>query len=236
MTATGGAGGGPGAAGGSAARWAPGLRGDVQRLFSPAGTHEGRPSLARAAERILTRPGPLAIVLYRAGHRLWRRGHTALAELLWRANVFLTGADIHPGAEIGGGLRMVHSSGVVIGRDVRIGSNVLLLHDVTIGGSGRASIAEGFVDGNPVVGDDCEIFAGAKILGPITVGRGCHVGANAVVAHDLPDGTVYTPGRQLRAALERVEYLEAEVAALQARLAQLEAASEKSDSNGGRDG
>ena len=98
------------------ATWPPGLRGDLARLFSPVGTHEGRPSLRKALQRALTRPGPLALALYRLSHDLWTRGNTTAAELLWRLNLFLTGADIHPGAEIGGGLRLTHTSGLVIAR------------------------------------------------------------------------------------------------------------------------
>lgn len=194
--------------------WDTGLRGDLARLFSARGTHEGRPSPGRALERVLTRPGPLAIALYRASHQLWRRGHATPAELLWRLNLFLTGADIHPGAEIGGGLRLTHTSGLVIGRGARIGSNVNILHGVTIGGSGRAWFDAGYEDGLPEIGDDTEIWAGAKVLGPVKIGRGCHIGANAVVARDLPDGTSYTPGRELRALRQRVDELEAEVRAL----------------------
>src|SRR5438093_11628146 len=120
-----------------------GLRGDIARLFSAEGTHAGRPSLGRAFQRVLTRPGPLALALYRAARYLWVRGWTTPAELLWRLDYFLTGADIHPGAEIGGGLRLTHTSGIVIGRGVKIGSNVSILHEVTMGGSARANVAEG---------------------------------------------------------------------------------------------
>ena len=98
-------------------RYPEGLRGDLSRLFSARGLHEGKPTLSRALERVVTRPGPLAVAMYRASHSVWERGYEALAEILWRINLFLTGADIHPGAEIGGGLRLTHTSGVVIGRE-----------------------------------------------------------------------------------------------------------------------
>src|SRR5919201_4305806 len=101
-----------------------GLRGDVARLVSDRGLHEGKPTLARAIQRVVTRPGPLAIVLYRLSHALWVRGFATAAELIWRVNYFLSGADIHPGAEIGGGLRLTHTTGLVIGRGVKIGSGV----------------------------------------------------------------------------------------------------------------
>jgi serine O-acetyltransferase len=169
-----------------------GLRGDLARLFSERGTIEGRPSFGRALERAITRPGPLALTLYRASHRLWGLGWEIPAELVWRANLFLTGADIHPGAEIGGGLRMTHTSGIVIGAGAKVGSNVTILHGVTLGGSARGWFDGVFADGYPTIGDGTEIMAGAKVLGPIMVGRGCFVGANAVLARDLPDGEAYT--------------------------------------------
>ena len=185
-----------------------GLRGDIARLFSDRGTHEGRPSVGRAIERILTRPGPPAVAIYRVSHRLWVRGHETLAEVLWRINFFLTGADIHPGAEIGGGLRLTHTSGVVIGKGVRIGSDVTILHGVTLGGSAKGWFDGAFADGFPEIGDGTEIMAGAKVLGPIRVGRGCFIGANAVLARDLPDGEAYTPGRELTELRRRVQELE----------------------------
>jgi serine O-acetyltransferase len=195
-----------------------GLRGDIARLFSDKGTHAGRPSIGRAIQRAVTRPGALAIVLYRASHRLWVRGWETPAELVWRISLFLTGADIHPGAEIGGGLRITHTSGLVVGKGARIGSNVTLLHEVTLGGSSRGFFQEGAVDGFPDVGDGSKIAAGAKLLGPIKIGRDCFIGANAVVAKDLPDGTVYTPGRETSELRRRVEDLEQQVADLRRQL------------------
>ncbi|MDP9343563.1 MAG: hypothetical protein M3Q23_16020 [Actinomycetota bacterium] len=196
-----------------------GLRGDVARLFSDHGTTEGRPSVLKALERVTTRPGPQAVVLYRLSRRLWVRGLEFPAELLWRLNYLLTGADIHPGAQIGGGLRLTHTAGVVIGKGVKIGSNVTLLHGVTLGGSARGWFDGTFADGFPEVGDDTEIMAGAKVLGPITVGRGCFIGANAVLARDLPDGEAYTPGRETKELRERVEELARRVEELEAELA-----------------
>lgn len=195
-----------------------GLQGDIARLFSDQGTHAGRPSVGRAIQRAVTRPGALAIVLYRLSHRLWVKGWETPAELIWRIGYFLTGADIHPGAEIGGGLRITHTSGLVVGKGVRIGSDVTLLHGVTLGGSSRGFFEEGVVDGFPDVGDGSKIAAGAKLLGPIKIGRDCFIGANAVVAKDLPDGTVYTPGRETSELRRRVNELEARVAELQRKL------------------
>jgi serine acetyltransferase len=194
----------------------PGIRGDLARLFSDRGLHEGRPSIGRALERVVTRPGPMALALYRAGHALWVKGFETPAEVLWRVNLFLTGADIHPGAEIGGGLRITHTSGLVIGRGVRIGSNVTILHGVTLGGSARGWFDGVFEDGFPEIGDDTEIMSGAAVLGPIRVGTGCFIGANAVLARDLPDGEAYTPGRELKELRQRVDELERRLEKLEA--------------------
>ncbi len=185
-----------------------GLKGDLARLFSKRGLHEGKPTLGRALGRVLTRPGPFAVLLYRLSHRIWNQGLEFPAELIWRINLFLTGADIHPGAIIGGGLRLTHTSGVVIGRGVKVGSNVTLLHGVTLGGSAKGWFDGVFEDGFPEIGDGTEIMAGACVLGPIVVGKGCFIGANAVLARDLPDGEAYTPGRELKELRTRVQELE----------------------------
>ena len=195
-----------------------GLRGDIAKLFSAKGTHQGRPTLGMVVSRVLTRPGPLALAMYRFSHALWEKGWHTAAELVWRINLFLTGADIHPGAEIGPGLRVTHTSGLVIGRGVRIGSNVTILHEVTLGGAGKAFFDPSFTDGFPVIGDDSMLMVGAKVLGPVHVGKGCYVGANAIVSQDLSDGQAFTPGRDVKELRQRLEDLEDEVTRLKQQL------------------
>jgi serine O-acetyltransferase len=90
----------------------------------------------------------------------------------------------------------------------------MILHGVTLGGSGRASVDPSFADGPPEIGDGTEIWAGAKVLGPIKIGRNCQIGANAVVGHDLPDGTTYTATNRVRRLEERIEALERRLAEL----------------------
>ena len=196
----------------------PGIRGDIARLFSPEGTKAGRPSVGRAIQRAVTRPGTLAVALYRASHALWVRGLETPAELVWRINLFLSGADIHPAAEIGGGLRLTHTSGLVVGKGAKVGSNVTLLHGVTLGGSAKGWFDGTFEDGFPEIGNDSIVMAGAKVLGPIRVGRGCFIGANAVVVKDVPDGSVVTPGREVAELRKKVEELEAQVESLKQTL------------------
>ena len=160
----------------------------------------------------------MALALYRLSHQLWVRGMETTAEVLWRVNLFLTGADIHPGAEIGPGLRITHTAGIVIGRGVKIGANCNILHGVTLGGSARGWFDGVFPDGFPEIGDETEIMAGAFVLGPVKVGRHCFIGANAVLAHDLPDGEAYTPGREMGSLRRRIDDLERQVAELRASL------------------
>jgi serine acetyltransferase len=190
-----------------------GLRGDLDRLLSGRGTY-GEPRPGALLRRVVTRPGPMAIGLYRLGHWLWLRNHEITAELLWRLNVTLTGADIHPAADIGGGFKVVHTVGLTIAAGTKIGRDVMILHGVTLGGSGRASLDPSFADGPPEIGDGTEIWAGAKVLGPIKVGRNCQIGANAVVGHDLADGTTYTATHRVRRLEDRIEALERRLAEL----------------------
>src|SRR5439155_6257916 len=123
--------------------------------------------------------------------------------------------------------RITHTSGIVVGMGARIGSNVTILHGVTLGGSARGWFDGVFEDGYPTIGDGTEIMAGAKVLGPINVGKGCFIGANAVLARDLPDGEAYTPGRELAD-------LRARVAELERRLAEAEGGADAGAGRGSR--
>lgn len=189
-----------------------GLMGDMERVLSPTGTSSGSASLARAVQMVLTRPGPLAVILYRASHALWTKGLRFPAELVWRVNFALTGADIHPAAVIGGGLRMPHTSGIVIGKDVVIDRNVTLMQGVTLGGSGRQFFDNSFVDGHPRIGDHTWVMSHASVLGPISIGARCMIGAGSVVTKDLPDGTIFSAGREVSDLRKRVEALERRLA------------------------
>ncbi len=93
------------------------------------------------------------------------------------------GCFVQPGAEIGPGLKLPHPNGIIIGSGVRIGARCTIYHQVTFGAARRG---EGFGDSYPQVGDDVTIFAGAKLVGPIKIGDGAVIGANAVVLRDVP--------------------------------------------------
>lgn len=125
-----------------------------------------------------------AVRLYRAADRLHRRGHPAAAVFVAAANRVLTGVDIEPGATIGPGLVIMHGHGIVINRAVRAGKNLEIYQQVTLGVNNRHA------PGSPVLGDDVVIFPGARILGPVTIGDGAVIGANAVVLSDIPAGAV----------------------------------------------
>jgi serine O-acetyltransferase len=122
------------------------------------------------------------IQLYRLAHWLYVRGVPRLPDLLNGFNRRLNGIEIHPAAEIGERLLIIHPVGIVIGGLVKIGDNVQINQGVSLGY--RRGPIPG--DGHPIIEDDVIIAAGAKLLGPITIGRGAVIGANAVVLESVP--------------------------------------------------
>lgn len=130
-----------------------------------------------AVLKVLCTDGTLAMVLYRAMQwaRRWRL--VPLEMVCNRLNAICCNCIIGRGAEFGPGLVFVHATGIVINGAVRGGANVTLEHQVTIGAERRQS---------PIIGDDVFIGAGAKVLGPVLVGTGARIGANAVVVQNVP--------------------------------------------------
>lgn len=120
--------------------------------------------------------------LYRLSHWLYGKGLIRVSDLVNGLNRRLNGIEIHPAAEIGSNLIIVHPVGIVIGGHSRIGNNVQINQGVSLGY--RRGPVPG--DGHPTVEDDVIIAAGAKILGPLTIGRGAVIGANAVVLESVP--------------------------------------------------
>jgi serine O-acetyltransferase len=114
----------------------------------------------------------------------------------------VTGVEIHPAAKIGSDFFIDHGSGVVIGETTEIGDRVTLYQGVTLGGTGFARGKR-----HPTLEDDVTVGSGAKLLGPVTVGRNAKVGANTVVIEDVPDHTtvVGNPGHPVRVEGKRVE-------------------------------
>lgn len=123
-----------------------------------------------------------ALWLHRAAHALWRLpGGKLPARMLSQFSRFLTGVEIHPAARIGRRLFIDHGMGVVIGETAEIGDDCVIYHGVTLGGVSTKQVKR-----HPTIGDRVLIGAGAKLLGPITIGDDCRVGANAVVNRDAP--------------------------------------------------
>jgi serine O-acetyltransferase len=151
------------------------LREDISVIFE-------RDPAARTTWEVLTcYPGLHAVMLHRLAHRLWN------ARLRWPARFIaylsraLTGIEIHPAAGIGRRFFIDHGMGVVIGETAIIGDDCTLYHGVTLGGTSWQKGKR-----HPTLGDGVIVGAGAKILGPIAIGRGAKIGSNAVVVHEVP--------------------------------------------------
>jgi serine O-acetyltransferase len=168
-----------------------------QRLREDLETAARRDPAARSrAELMLAYPGLHAIWLHRMAHRMWGRpGLRLAARLVSHVNRAVTGIEIHPGAQIGRRFFIDHGMGVVIGETAEVGDDVMLYHGVTLGGR-----SDNPGKRHPTVEDGVTIGAGARVLGPVRVGAGTQVGANAVVVKDVPAGVVVVgiPGRVRR--------------------------------------
>jgi serine O-acetyltransferase len=198
------------------------------------------PAARSRVEVILCYPGLHAIAFHRLAHKLWNWGLRLPARVVSHLARMLTGIEIHPGAKIGRRIVIDHGDGVVIGETAELGDDVLIYHQVTLGGT---SLVGG--KRHPTIGNGVILGAGAKVLGPIMLGEGARVGANAVVVSDVPAGAtvVGIPARPvdrkpagadllpygtpcdeaLDPGLRTVEQLRADIAGLSARLAALEA-------------
>jgi serine O-acetyltransferase len=151
---------------------------------------------------LATWPGVHALLAHRVAHALDEVGVPLAPRVLAGAARTWTGIEIHPAADIGDGLFVDHGSGVVIGETAEIGENVTIYQGVTLGGTGFASGKR-----HPTVEDNVTIGSGAKLLGPIRVGHGAKIGANAVVIHDVPPNStvVGNPGHPVRVEGRRPE-------------------------------
>lgn len=143
------------------------------------------PAAKSLLEIALLYPGPKALLGYRVSHWFYSRHFYFLARAVAELFRFLTGIEIHPGATIGRRLVIDHGMGVVIGETAVIGDDCIIFHGVTLGG-----VKFDPVKRHPTVGNNVLIGTGAKVLGPITLGDGCRIGANAVVTKDVDAGAV----------------------------------------------
>lgn len=141
------------------------------------------PAAKSLIEIALLYPGPKAVLMHRAAHFLYRLELFFLARLVAEISRTLTGIEIHPGATLGKRLVIDHGYGVVIGETAVVGDDCVIFHGVTLGGLKFDPVKR-----HPTVGNKVLIGTGAKVLGPITVGDGAMIGANAVVVRDVPPG------------------------------------------------
>jgi serine O-acetyltransferase len=151
-----------------------------------ARTHD--PASRGDVENAVVYSGLHAIWSHRLAHRLWAKpAWRGPARILTQLTRFLTGIEIHPGATIGRRFFIDHGMGVVIGETTEIGDDVMVYHGVTLGGR---ALNQG--KRHPTIGNRVTIGAGAKVLGPIHIGDGSAIGANAVVTHDVPADSIAT--------------------------------------------
>ena len=150
----------------------------------------GDPAASSISEVLLCYPGTIAIIYHRMAHALWQEGARFVARLISDISHSMTGIDIHPGAQIGGRFFIDHGTGVVIGETAIIGEGVRLYQHVTLGAKRFPADEDGnLIKGNarhPIVEDDVVIYAGATILGRITIGSGSTIGGNVWLTHSVP--------------------------------------------------
>ena len=141
---------------------------------------------------ILTYPGVKAVFFHRIANFFSTAKFHLIARIISQFSRFLTGIEIHPNAKIGKNLFIDHGMGVVIGETSEIGDNVTIYHMVTLGGIAPSinSNDQRNTKRHPTIKEDVVIGSGAQVLGPVVVGRGARIGANAVITKDVPENSV----------------------------------------------
>ena len=165
----------------------------IKNLFLDAkNIYEKDPACKNVLHAIILYPGFHILVIHRISHFLNNLGFKFIARLISQIGRFLTGIEIHPGAQIGERLFIDHGMEIVIGETTTIGDNCTIYHGVTLGGTGKDTQKR-----HPDIGNNVIIGCGAKILGPIKIGNNVKIGANAVVLKDVPDNStvVGIPGK-----------------------------------------
>jgi serine O-acetyltransferase len=166
------------------------LDSDVRAAF------QGDPAATGYDEVIFCYPGFRAVMVQRIAHELHLLGVPWLPRIMTEYAHRITGIDIHPGATIGRNFFIDHGTGVVIGETSEIGNNVRMYQGVTLGGfrfktDERGDLLRGYKR-HPTIEDDVIIYANASLLGPITVGKGCVIGASVILTDSVPPGTQVT--------------------------------------------
>lgn len=172
-----------------------GIKEDIKTVFA-------KDPAARSVLEVMTYPGLHALWLHRISHWFWLHNLKLAARIISQLSRLLTHIEIHPGATIGRRFFIDHGDGVVIGETTVVGDDVMLYHQVTLGGTSLEKTKR-----HPTLGNNVLVGMGAAILGPITIGDNCRIGANAVVNKDIPsDCTVVgIPGRIVRRNGRRIE-------------------------------
>lgn len=198
--------------------------------------YKARDPAARTAWEVVTLyPGVKAVINHRRAHWCHTHGLKFLARMISQLSRRRTGIEIHPGAKIGKRLVIDHGMGIVIGETAEIGDDCLIYHGVTLGGTGKDVGKR-----HPTIGNNVLIGAGAKVLGPFTVGNNSRIAANSVVLSEIPDDStaVGVPARVIKIAGQKVNYvhevdqvsvtdpISTELAALRKELAELRGKSE----------
>ncbi|MEJ8858914.1 serine O-acetyltransferase EpsC [Variovorax robiniae] len=171
---------------------------DIRRLLDSdvVAAFQGDPAAHSVDEVLLCYPGVLAMIHHRLAHTLYTLGLPLLARIVAELAHGQTGVDIHPGARIGPGFFIDHGTGVVIGETAVIGRHVRVYQAVTLGAKRFPTDASGHLQKglprHPVVEDDVVIYAGATILGRVTIGKGATIGGNVWITDDVPAGTSVT--------------------------------------------
>ena len=192
------------------------------------------PAAHSVAEVLLLYNGLHATIDYRIAHWLHTHGCRFLARAVSQWSKMWTGIEIHPGAKIGRRLVIDHGTGIVIGETAEIGDDCLLYQGVTLGGTGKDTGKR-----HPTIGNNVMVGAGAKILGPFTVGDNARIAANSVVLREVPPNAtvVGVPGRVVRLCGEKLDHIHTpdpimlEIEQLKQRLSRLEAALEDAQLN-----
>ena len=154
-----------------------------KELYSDAkNIKEKDPAVRNIFEVIFLYPGFHILISHRIAHRLYKMHLYFIARLISQIARFLTGIEIHPGAEIGKRLFIDHGMGIVIGETAVVGDDCIIYHEVTLGGTGKDTGKR-----HPTIGNNCMLGSGSKILGPINIGNNVKIGANSVVLIDIPD-------------------------------------------------
>ena len=155
---------------------------------------------------ILTYPGVKAVFFHRIANFFYQAKFDLIARIFSQFSRFLTGIEIHPGADIGKNLFIDHGMGVVIGETSDIGDNVTIYHMATLGGISPSinSYKQREIKRHPTLQDNVVVGSGAQVLGPITIGKNAKIGANAVVTKDVPENGVMVgiPAKNVGTATE----------------------------------